>query len=470
MTLLVFPTPVRFDPVFEYQDRGIEFMRARPLVFNMDEPGLGKTRQALLAAEGRTLVVAPAVIRDMAIWRDERDLWRPGLDITNVSYHELIVKSGGKWTDTLVPNLRRHWDTVVFDEAHHLKNRKAHWTAAAETLAKHADRVMLLSGTPIPNWAPELFSLLRILRPQDAYRGGPLGAYWRWVQKWFKVIALKGKNGQSFSDWHCTGELSACDRECSAHPDRCIHWEDFRQVELGDLWIRRLRDDVLTELPPLMGAEQLHIVPMVPKQQKAYDDLKRSMLTFLDSGEPIAAWSHGGLLTRLRQISTALEAASDTGVGSGKLDAMMELLEGRSRPTLVVANFRSTLDAIEARLTASKLRWAEISGRTPSASHRRNAMESFQAGRLDVLVGQIETVSEGLTLTAGDMLIIVEHSWRPDKNTQVMRRLHRPGQERPVTVVRLVSPGVDRAMQDLLQRKTDHQVKALPQRDFAAIL
>lgn len=451
--------------MFDYQETGIQFMRSRPRVLNADEPGLGKTRQSLMSAEGRTLVIAPAVLRDMRVWEDERDKWRPELDLVVAAYHDVVEREGRKFTGRINPKLRQQWDTIIFDEAHNLKNRKAQWTDVSQRLAAEASRTFLLTGTPIPNWAHELFTLLCMLRPDEARRGKYLGSYWRWAQKWFKSEPTR------YSKWNISTELQGCTPVCATLPvtETCEHWQAFHREELGDRFIRRLRDDVLTELPPLLGGDDLLMVPMVPAQQRAYDDLKRDMLAVLDSGEAIAAWSSAGQITRLRQLSTALETVSSS-FASGKLDAMEELLQGRSRPALVVGHFQLTLDAIERRLDGMGLRWAEVSGRIPDPRKRVRAKDDFQAGRIDVLVGQVDTVAEGLTLTAGDLLIMVEHSWRPSKNIQVMRRLHRPGQERPVMVRRLVSPGIDAEMQELLKAKTEHQARAMPARDFADML
>jgi SNF2 family DNA or RNA helicase len=444
--------------------------------------GLGKSRQALLAAEGRTLVVAPGMIRDMGVWQTEQAKWAPDLDLTVVSYHELPYKRADlttnkagnkvfrfKMTDDLNKELRQHWDTVIFDEAHYLKSRKTHWSVASFQLKP--ERMMLLTGTPIPNWGFELFMLLRHLRPQDNTRGGPLGSYWRWVGEWFEVGQLKTKDGRVITEQHTTGVLKDCTEQCSKTLDTCEHWERFRKEEFGDLWIRRLRADVLGDLPPLTGADELYRVPMVPAQATAYKQLKKTMLATLESGEDILAWSKPGLLTKLRKLASGLECVSDTGKGSGKLDVISEILANRSRPTLIVAQFHTTMDAIGRRCDELGLRWRELSGRTPNSTYRRATGEMFQRGELDVLVGQVDTVSEGLTLTRSDMVIIAEHSWRPAKNQQVIQRIHRIGQSNPCTVIRLVTQNtVDENMQELLKVKTDEQVRALPASDWKNIL
>jgi SNF2 family DNA or RNA helicase len=467
---------------FAYQERGIEFMRAHPRCMNLDDMGLGKTRQALLAAEGRTLVVAPAMIRDMGVWQKESAKWAPGLDLTIAAYHDLprreaqlVTSKEGKktfrfkMTDNLNLDYQGHWDTVIFDEAHHLKSRVAHWSLASFQL--QTDRMYLLTGTPIPNWAHELFMLLRHLRPEDSKRSRSLGSYWSWVERWFEVGPLKNRKGEIISRWYTSGKLSACGDECSRTVDSCVHWEDFRNIEFQGRWIRRLHSDVLPNLPPLIGADDLYPIPMEKGQGVVYRKLKKEMVAILKSGETLLAWNDAGLLTKLRKLATGLECVSDSGVGSGKLDALGELLANHGKPTLVVANYHSTLDAIGRRLDKAGLRWRELSGRTPGSIYRQSVGEAFQAGKLDVLLGQVDTVAEGLTLTRATLCIIVEHSWRPAKNEQVIRRIHRIGQTEPCQVIRLVTEKtVDENMQELLREKTEHQIRALPSHDWLEII
>jgi|SRR5882757_7543112 len=434
-----------------------------------------------MAVDGPLLAVAPAMVHDMDTWSDEIKLWRPDLDWTPVSYHRVVHRDrvvseetgrvGMRFTDKLAEPLRREWGAVAFDEAHNIKSRDTHWTKASARI--RADRVILMTGTPIPNWAHELFVPLRLLRPEEARPGGELGSYWRWIGRWFNITQKTARNGRVLTDHFVDGSLRACQPECDeiSTPGGCEHWERFRRENLGDLWIRRLRDDILTDLPPLIGFDQLHKVSMTKEQARAYKTLRSEFLVTLESGEDIAAWNTAGLLTRLRQVATGLDVLTSV-EESGKLDALEQLVAGRSRPTLVLGHYHGTLDAIERRLDKLDISWVEVSGRRRSTAARRQARDLFNAGQVDVLVGQVEVIAEGLNLQhAGDMVVFVEHSWRPDKNEQAVRRLHRPGQQRPVTVVRLTTRGtVDTEMIELLKNKTAHQVRAMPARAWRAIV
>src|SRR5581483_8168226 len=115
-------------------------------------------------------------------------------------------------------------------------------------------------------------------------------------------------------------------------------------------------------------------------------------------------------------------------------------------------------------------RTAESVGRTAKVVHggipdaeRGRAIRAFQCGEVDVLCASISTISEGLTLHQGgaDQVIRFERSYLPSKNEQVLRRLHRIGQERPVLAIDLITRDtMDEAMLDLLAGKSDNQMRA----------
>jgi SWI/SNF-related matrix-associated actin-dependent regulator 1 of chromatin subfamily A len=430
--------------LMEHQIAGIEFLREYQRAALFDEPGLGKSIQALKAAVEPILVVAPAMVIDGGVWDDEIEKWAPGLDVTQRSYHSIIQKDGRKHTGDLLPELRREWGTVIADEAHYLKGRKTFWTQAFKKL--RSERMILLTGTPLPNWAHEAFVLLQLLYPDEAKPGGRLGSYWCWVEEWFEIGEQYGKGGVVVSD-HVVGDFRK-DRE----------WEDFISENWQDRMLLRLRKDCL-DLPPL--TEQMIRVDMVPAQKKAYRELKKDFVTWLDSGEEVAVWSQAGQLVKLAKCATGLESLADSGTGSGKLDALQTLLTDRDLPSLVVAHFRSSVAACAVRARAAGKSVAIVDGGT-SKPQRTAHVRAFQAGKVDVLCATIDTISEGLTLNAADQVIKVERSWRPSRNEQVLRRIHRIGQDKPVTAIDLVTRGsVDERVLKVLAGKQDQQMKAL---------
>lgn len=432
------------EQLMRHQREGVSFLREHPRAMLADQPGLGKTRVALLAAVEPVLVVGPAMIINGGVWSDEIAKVAPGLDVTQRSYHSIIQKDGRKHTGELAPELRREWGTVIADECHHLKGRKTFWTKAFKKL--RTERMFLLTGTPLPNYAHEAFVLLQLMFPEDARPGKRLGSFWRWATEYFDIGQQYGKGGVIVSD-HVVGDFRK-DRE----------WEDFIYENWRDRMLLRLREDCL-DLPPL--TQQTIRVSMQGEQKRVYRDLKKDFIAWLESGEEISVWSTSGQLVKLAKCSTGLEALTESGSGSGKLDALQSLLTDRPAPTLVVAHFRSSVEACAVRAEAAGKSAVIVHGGTPQRL-RAERVRAFQAGLIDVLCATIATISEGLTLNAADQIIKVERSWRPSQNEQALRRIHRIGQDKPVSAIDLVTrDSVDERVLKVLAGKTDQTMKAL---------
>lgn len=450
-----------------YQVQGVEWMHSHPRTLLGSEMGLGKSVQALLASEGRTLIIAPAMAIHGGVWRSEVEKWCPERagDIVTVPYTSLLAREGRKVAERVRPEYAGHWDSVIMDEAHTIKSRKAKWTKPIENLCRNADRVRMLSGTPVKNFAPELYQLLRVLRPEDAKGGGLLGSYWRWVGEWFDIQTVDVRTRYGVIPTQEVHGLKAGD-----NPDA---WEAFFNANCGDLLRRHTREECLPDLPPL--TRQLIECPMTPAQAKAYRGFKKDYVAEMPDGALKVAWNSGAKNTINDRCATGLGIADD-GISvpldgeSGKLDVLRDLLDNRDRPTLVFAWFRQSVEA--ACLVARTLgkRAAFIHGGT-TPKDRGAIVGAFQEGQIDVLVGSLATMSESLTLTASDCVIMLETSFQPSKNEQAVRRIHRLGQEHPCTVYDLITPdSIDSNKRALLAAKTDHQMSLLTYADFAALL
>lgn len=455
-------------PLQEHQKRGVQFLLEHSHALLGDEPGLGKSRQLIEASRGDTLVVAPAMVISGGTWDDEIARWSINPSrFVQVPYTSLNARDGRKVTDRLRPEYNRKWDTVILDEAHYVKNRKTTWTPLLVDLARRSDSVYQATGTPIANWAHELFTLLQIMHPDESKRGQRFGAYWRWVHEWF-VVQPSYFNPKAQE----IGSLKACGASCSyadpLHP--CDHYTQFVEANLGDRFLRRLRDECL-DLPPV--TEQWIRTPMSPATRREYRKMKSDYLAEID-GQQVVAWSSGSRNVLLDQLTIAPALASPDfdpsnpkHLTGGKLDQLREDLSNRNRPTLVLAHYRKTVDACAAVARQLGLSTGVVRG---GESGSGEAVRRFKSGKLDVLVGSLETLAEGLTLTQADTVIFVERSYKPFKNTQAMRRIHRIGQTRPVTVRHYLTPeSWDEGKQTLLDAKADHQLRVLSAAQFAQL-
>jgi SNF2 family DNA or RNA helicase len=449
-----------------HQKTGVTFLKQTPRALLADEPGIGKTAQALLAAVPPVLVVTPAMLS--GVWADEVALWRPEWtedDWTWISYSSLcervtaVAESGRKTSKALDRakwQLReREWGTIVYDEAHYLKSRKAKWTKAA--LGLRSERMVMLTGTPIPNWSHELYVLLRLLH---GVKDVDYRSYWRFIETWFTWWNPPWGDGRQREIGGLKGGLT---------------WEDFAVgTGLDKLMLRRLRNDVLKDLPPL--TEQTILVKMGPAQRKAYNELKKDYYTFVEeAGEEVAAFSDGGLYVKLAKMTTGIPVALELPTmqhGSAKLDALRELLQEREgSPVVVFCHFRATAACCVDLGICEGRKVGLIMGGLAQAE-RDETLTAFSVGELDMMVGTYGAMSEGINkLVAADTAIMIEEQWRPDKMDQAIRRLHRIGQKRPVSVIHLITEdSLDQNIRSLRFAKEGQQIATLRAAEFASLL
>jgi hypothetical protein len=439
--------------------------------------GLGKSMQLIRASEGRTLVVAPAMVLEGGTWDDEIAKWADDPSrFSQVAYtglSEYVPKGAGTAPSRrLLPEIKGRWDTVIFDEAHYLKGRDTPKhpnirVGLAKQISRRASRVYLATGTPIPNWSHELFTMLQLVYPDDASPGKPLGAYWNWAYQWFDAKPT------IYDKWNL-GTLKACSPACASRSayDPCEHFYAFTEGNLRDRFLQRRRDDVLPDLPPL--TELAISTAMGPKQRRAYASMKKDYIAQVED-KTVIAWSSGSRHVRLDRLCAGLEVIDDeTALGAlnddrhiwakkdnGKLLRLEEDLRNRSRPTIVMAHHQTIVEACAAVAAKVGLRVGIVHGGIASG-RRGRAVRDFQSGQLDVLCGSLETLAEGLNLTQADELIFVEQSFKPSRNQQAMRRIHRLGQERPCTILDYQTPdSIDLNKRKLLATKTDQQIRTL---------
>ena len=462
----------------QYQEAGIEFLQEHPHAMLADEMGLGKSAQLAGAAVGNTLVIAPSMVIDSGTWDTQVELWADDpsrfhqATYSNLTGRVKTEKGGTSPTNKLHPHLDRNWDTVILDEAHYIKNANATRTQAVRKICKSADRVYLATGTPIPNWPHELFVPLQLIRPEDSRPKGELGSLWRWREEWFKLEANKHTEF-GINVLGLLGCTPACGLRQPTNP--CEHFQRFARENFKGRFLQRMRDDVLTDLPPL--EIQLVNVAMTPTQTKEYRRMAKEYLAVVDD-EELVAWSTSAKNTILDKMTTGLGIAFEDQnplMHSAKLDQLRADLSQRTRPTVIAAHYQRSVEACARVAHELGLSTAVIHGGT-SPKLRRAAVEGFQNGYIDVLCGSLETISEGLTLTAADMLIQVETSYKPSRNQQVIRRIHRMGQERSCTVRDYLTtqstgkPSLDGRKRELLSRKTDSQTRTLTAAQFKQLL
>lgn len=404
--------------LYPYQQEGACWLRARPRALLADEMGLGKTAQALaaLSADDAALIVCPSSVK--WCWEAECRRWRPDLLPTVLSGRrgfrpprpgELVVVN----YDILPPNAAASGCTFIVDEATMCRSGRARRTARVRALAATAQRVWLLSGTPLVSRPLDLWGVLRTGGLADEALDG-WGGF---------VRAFRGRKNR-WGGW----EFGQPEADVSAR---------LRRVML-----RRLRAEVLPELP----AVRYRTVELDTDAQMSMrlDEAWRSWQVYSLERQGITEPRELPPFERFAEARAALAAA--------KVPAMLALVEQYEEtetPLVVFSAHRAPIDAL-----GTRPQWLTITGDT-RAIDREAAVRAFQAGELRGIGLTIQAGGYGLTLTHASHVLFVDESWTPAENQQARDRLCRIGQAaNSVLVTRLVARhALDQRVAEILERK-----------------
>ena len=395
-----------------------------------DDMGLGKTVQAISvmlarAEEGPCLVVAPTSV--CPNWVTEIGRFAPTLTthrlpvtgdraalIEGLGARDVLVCSYGLLNPSAELLSGRQWQMVVLDEAQAIKNAETKRAQAVQGL--QAGFRLALTGTPVENYLDELWSLFNFVNP------GVLGSREGFQKRFARPIER----------------------------DKDVGARQALRALLRPFLLRRTKAAVLSELPP--RTEQTLNVEMTDAERAFYEALRQRSLErieALDAPEGRRKIQILAEITRLRRACcnpALIDAAA--GVPSGKLAAFLELVEELIRnrhKALVFSQFVGHLELVRAALDERGVRYEYLDGSTSSAERERR-VAAFQAGGTDLFLISLRAGGTGLNLTAADYVVHLDPWWNPAVEDQASDRAHRIGQERPVTIYRLV-------MQDSIEER-----------------
>ncbi len=387
-----------------------------------DDMGLGKTLQtiALLlqrTGNGPALVVAPTSV--VANWAEELQRFAPGLravpyadrgrsaTLAELGAGDVLLVSYGLLLRDAEALAGRAWGTLVLDEAQALKNAATQRAKAVGEL--QADFRLALTGTPVENRLADLWSLMNLLNP------GLLGNDRRFAERFGNPI-------ERLQDAPARQRLKRL---------------------VAPFILRRTKAQVLSDLPPRTETVW-HVAP---------DAEERALLEALrrDATERVArlpgpqrAFQVLAELTRLRRAACDPRlVAPEHGRPGAKVQAFGQLaadLAAAGHRALVFSQFTDFLDLLGAQLDSQGIPHQRLDGSTPAAT-RAQRVAAFQRGEGTVFLISLKAGGFGLNLTAADYVVIADPWWNPAAEDQASGRAHRMGQQRPVTVYRLVTTG-----------------------------
>lgn len=386
-----------------------------------DDMGLGKTLQSLAlllhrAAGGPQLVIAPTSVCNN--WIEEAQRFAPTLTTLRFGDgpREPMIASAGPATLIICSyGLLQHaselmadieWHTIVADEAQAFKNAQTKRSKAM--MALRGECRLITTGTPIENHLGELWNLFRFINP------GLLGTLDRFNERFGYPIEAR-------SDEQARLRLKALIRP---------------------FILRRLKRDVVTELPP--RTEITHLIEFNADELAFYEALRRQALQRI-SQLPDTAGEHRfqvlAEITRLRQASCHPRLIMDRPpVGSAKLRAFARIIDDlrdNGHRCLVFSQFVGHLALLREHLDDRQIGYQYLDGSTP-VKRRQRAVADFQAGMGELFLISLKAGGAGLNLTAADFVIHMDPWWNPAVEDQASDRAHRMGQTRPVTIYRLV--------------------------------
>ncbi|XP_074520706.1 DNA annealing helicase and endonuclease ZRANB3 isoform X2 [Halichoeres trimaculatus] len=429
-----------------FQREGVEFALSKNgRCMIADEMGLGKTVQAISVAyayrkEWPLLVVVPSSLKYP--WIEELERWIPELqpgdinlvetkgDTMGISKSKVTILGYGLLTKdsrTLVEALtRQRFGVVVVDESHYLKSRNAERTQILVPLIKSAKRAVLLTGTPALGRPEELFMQIEALYPKmfgtwSDYTKKYCGAHYRYF----------GAKRQ----WYFRGASNL---------------EELHQ-RLSGIMIRRLKAEVLSQLPPKIRQRIPFNLPKESEKEASASFAQwEKLMKGLGSGSVDMENPYPAIMTQITQMyqQTAIAKA-----GAVKKYINM-MLETEQLKFLVFAHHLSMMAACTEAVIEAKVGYIRIDGSVKS-SERIQLVNKFQSDpETRVAILSILAAGQGLTFTAASHVVFAELCWNPGHMKQAEDRAHRIGQTSSVNVHYLIAKGTfDTFMWSMLDRK-----------------
>ncbi|MEO0685618.1 MAG: DEAD/DEAH box helicase, partial [Cyanobacteria bacterium J06649_11] len=389
-----------------------------------DQMGLGKTLQALAlilqrAVQGATLIIAPTSV--CMNWISEAGKFAPTLNVIQFGSGnrqklldklqplDMLVCSYGLLQQEEVAQMLSQvkWQTIVLDEAQAIKNIATKRSQAAMNL--QSEFKLITTGTPVENHLGELWNLFRFINP------GLLGSK------------------ESFNQSFAVPSEKFQDKQARQRLKKLIQ----------PFLLRRTKTQVLSELPSRTEIT-LH-VELSQEEMAMYEALRQQAITKLADSDATAGHKHLQVLAEIMKLRRACCHSKlvmpDAPLPSAKLqlfgEVLAELLENRHK-ALVFSQFVDHLEIIRNFLEEQSIDYQYLDGSTPT-KERKKRVDAFQGGEGDVFLISLKAGGTGLNLTAADYVIHMDPWWNPAVEDQASDRAHRIGQQRPVTIYRLVT-------------------------------
>jgi len=339
--------------------------------------------------------------------------------------------------------MTKHWDMVIVDEAHRMKNPDTQWTRNLKKIKCAYKHIM--TGTGFVNNPAEIWSLLDFL--YSGKRSAP------------HANMVNGTGYWKFREHFCEEDYVGGYRKIVGIKPRAE--AQFKEL-VRDVGVRRTMLECFPDIAEPI--ETVIPVDLSARQSKMYMELAERLMAMDAQGVPLHSPTVLSALTRLRQITAAdlkvlkdewnedkekREIVVEMQEPSSKLDAAMEVIEGlewdsdRKDQVVVFSAFKQPLDLLAKRLTKAGISFLHMKS-------EMNEKQRFELWKKDgpwwnkeyqVFLSTLDLGAESINLASGHRAIFLDQLWSPAKNKQAIGRVYRPGQTGAVQLIYIRARG-----------------------------
>lgn len=406
---------------FKHQQYSLDFLDPRDQVFDMSEPGTGKTAVHLwdlerkIAATNRAAIVLAPRSLLVSAWANDAKRFTPNLRVSVAfaanredafkANADLFITNhdAAKWLFDQPASFYRRFAHLKVDESTAFKNPTSQRSKALGKIRKYFSTCALMCGTPTPNGVLDI-----------------------WHQAY--VLDWGNRLGKSFFQFR----NAVCNAEAKDEQGKFVEWvakpgaEDAIAARLADIVVQhKLRDCV--DMPEQIFRKISFRLP--PKHRAVYDKMERDSIVNVDETDVLAV--NGAVLwNKLLQIASgSVYGVDDTAVvDDSRYELVLDLAEAR-RYSIVIFQWKHQLQQLVEQAKARGLTYAIIDGDT-SDKRRAEIVDAYQAGFYRVLFGHPKSMAHGLTLTRGEAVIWTSPTIDLEWWIQANRRIFRIGQEK----------------------------------------
>ena len=395
-------------PPMEHQKESIQKLVENKKYILADDMGLGKTTSTIIAAletkAKKILIICPATLKlnwkreienysDRPIYIAEGKNFSTEHDFVIINY-DIIKNFHDPKSKTKTEIQKAKFDLVIVDEAHYIKNAQAQRTKLINDFVKDIDRLWLLTGTPMTSRPIDYYNLLSLV-------DSPVSKNWiAYVIRYCNGFQFKAGSRKV---WNVMGASNL---------------EELRDRTQNTI-LRRLKENVL-DLP-----EKIITPIFLTLKSKNYEEIMGEYYDWYDKNpdESKSLTVQFSKLTKVRQI-----------IADEKISQTIEIAENiieQNKKVIIFCNFTDSLNKIVSHFGKSAVK---IDG-SMSKPERQNSVDQFQENeKIKVFVGNIKAAGVGITLTAGEAVIMNDLSFLPSDMAQAEDRAYRIGQKNNVLV------------------------------------